>query len=119
MSDDNIMNDKKEKRRIYINEMITRRTVGVYSYDRIYLYIPLYISLSLFIHLSIYQLGFVHELALLHTTIYLASSYYDISIYLGSGRLGFRADELALLLELLAKPRSGEEAAGTQIYLLY
>ena len=40
MSDDNIMNDKKEKRRIYINEMITRRTVGVYSYDRIYLYIP-------------------------------------------------------------------------------
>ena len=37
MSDDNIMNDKKEKRRIYINEMISRRTVGVY-YDRIYLY---------------------------------------------------------------------------------
>jgi len=31
---DNIMNDKKEKSRIYINEMLTRRTVGVY-YDRI------------------------------------------------------------------------------------
>jgi hypothetical protein len=41
-----------------------------------------------------------------------------MSIYLGRGQLGFRADELALLLELLAKPRAGEEAAGTPLLAL-